>query len=258
MGMPIIIRGESTREQAVTDIIQSVALQEAALAHIMNAEGEKMQTIIRTAGVSPGQLLTLNRSVTQMINAVTQLEITLQAKVNYVSGFQTNGLPNLPIFNIKFPVGQVLDCQRSPAFPIVGQQMTLFGFRPPISTDKHRQPILSLATNPDGYFKLSWSVTEPFIATFDDPVLTLDFYAANGEFLERVATWGRIVLFFDEGFLYLGDEFSGPNPENYGSIFRGSVGYVFFYDNNFGDFITVTVEGIPKNADDLLQVVPPN
>jgi hypothetical protein len=81
MGMPVITPGEGNREQAITDIIESVALQEAALAHILNAEGEKMQAIIATEGVTPEELLALNRSVIQLVSAVTRLEMTLQAKL---------------------------------------------------------------------------------------------------------------------------------------------------------------------------------
>jgi hypothetical protein len=81
MGMPVITPGEGTREQAITDIISSVALQEAALAHILNAEGEKMQAIIAMPDVTPDQLLDLNRSVSQMVSAITRLEMTLQSKL---------------------------------------------------------------------------------------------------------------------------------------------------------------------------------
>ena len=42
MGMPVITASTTTRNQAVTDIIQSVALEETALSHILNAEGEKI------------------------------------------------------------------------------------------------------------------------------------------------------------------------------------------------------------------------
>ena len=37
MGMPIITPGNSTCEQAVTNLIESVAMQENALSHILNA-----------------------------------------------------------------------------------------------------------------------------------------------------------------------------------------------------------------------------
>lgn len=81
MSMPIITPGEGTREQAITDLIESVALQETALSHIINAEGEKMQAIIAMEDVTSDQLLALNKSVEQMIGAITRLEMMLQAKL---------------------------------------------------------------------------------------------------------------------------------------------------------------------------------
>ena len=85
MGMPVIIPGEGTRDQAITDLIQSVALQESALSHIMNAEGEKMQAIIGMSGVTNEELLALNKSVESMLNSITRLEMILQAKLELFS-----------------------------------------------------------------------------------------------------------------------------------------------------------------------------
>ena len=85
MSMPTITGGHGTRDQAITDLIESVALQEAALSHILNAEGEKMQTIIKMQNVTPEQLLQLNNSVQQMVNAVTLLEMMFQAKMGLFS-----------------------------------------------------------------------------------------------------------------------------------------------------------------------------
>jgi len=85
MGMPIITPGEGTREQAITDLIESIALQEAALAHILNAEGEKMQAFLALEGTSADELLGLNRSVERIINAVTRLEMIFQAKLDLFS-----------------------------------------------------------------------------------------------------------------------------------------------------------------------------
>lgn len=81
MGMPVITPGETTRCQAITDIIESVALQEAALAHILNAEGEKLQKAVGLSSVSPTQLLQFNQSVEETVRAITQLEMTLQEKL---------------------------------------------------------------------------------------------------------------------------------------------------------------------------------
>ncbi|NLD19003.1 MAG: Cys-Gln thioester bond-forming surface protein [Clostridiales bacterium] len=43
MSMPVIKASNTTRQQSVTDIIASVALEQTALSHILNAEGEKIQ-----------------------------------------------------------------------------------------------------------------------------------------------------------------------------------------------------------------------
>ena len=53
MGMPVITPSSTTRSQAVTDIIESVALQETALSHILNAEGEKIQKMVALPDVTP-------------------------------------------------------------------------------------------------------------------------------------------------------------------------------------------------------------
>lgn len=81
MGMPVITHSETTRCQAITDIIESVALQETALAHILNAEGEKLQRVIDQHNVGDAQLLQFNQSVEQTIRAVAQLDVILQGKL---------------------------------------------------------------------------------------------------------------------------------------------------------------------------------
>ena len=81
MGMPVIIPGTGTRDQAITDLIQSVALQETALSHMMNAEGEKMQAIVAMPDVTQEQLMELNDSVSKFLNTVTRLEMMFQSKL---------------------------------------------------------------------------------------------------------------------------------------------------------------------------------
>ena len=80
MGMPVITSSTTTREQAITDIIQSVALEETALSHILNAEGEKLQKIL-SLNVSQETILAANRSVESMVDAAAQLETILQSKL---------------------------------------------------------------------------------------------------------------------------------------------------------------------------------
>ncbi|MBP1736325.1 MAG: S-layer protein [Oscillospiraceae bacterium] len=75
-----------TRCRAAIDLVESVALQETALAHILNAEGEKMQAFIAKEGVSFNDLLALNQSATRLIGAITRLETIKQAKLQLISG----------------------------------------------------------------------------------------------------------------------------------------------------------------------------
>ena len=83
MSMPIITHSTTTRCQAITDLIESVALEQTGLSHILNAEGEKIQKMLALTTVtsSPAQLLQVNKSVQQMVNAVARLEMVLQGKL---------------------------------------------------------------------------------------------------------------------------------------------------------------------------------
>ncbi len=59
-------------EQSLSDMIESIALVEAALSHILNAEGEKIQAIEVSGGIE--ELLTINRSINKTIANAIHLE----------------------------------------------------------------------------------------------------------------------------------------------------------------------------------------
>lgn len=86
MGMPVITPSITTRSQTITDIIESVALEETALSHILNAEGEKIQKMVAMDDVTPEVLLATNKSVESMVNAVSRLEMILQSKLSTFDG----------------------------------------------------------------------------------------------------------------------------------------------------------------------------
>ncbi len=81
MSMPIIVPSNTTRCQAITDIIESVALQQTGLSHIINAEGEKIQLALKLAEKDSDILLSVNKSVNSMLNSITRLEVILQGKL---------------------------------------------------------------------------------------------------------------------------------------------------------------------------------
>ena len=81
MGVPVITPSTTTREQAITDIIESVALEETALSHILNAEGEKLQRIFAFDSITPETVLAANHSVEATVNAIAGLESVLEMKL---------------------------------------------------------------------------------------------------------------------------------------------------------------------------------
>ena len=73
-----------TREEALTMIIASIAMEELALSHILNAEGEKLQYILGRrpeTGPDPGEVMAVNKSVTALLEAVTQNQMLLKSKL---------------------------------------------------------------------------------------------------------------------------------------------------------------------------------
>lgn len=82
MGMPVIIPGSITQERAVGDLIESIAMEESALAHILNAESEKLLAVINRAATTYSELLAVNRSVESTVREIIRLELLLQAKLN--------------------------------------------------------------------------------------------------------------------------------------------------------------------------------
>lgn len=81
MGMPVIKPGTISRGDAIGDIIESVALEESALAHVLNAESEKLMSVVDHPDTTPNQLLSINQSVQSTISAITRLELQLKAKL---------------------------------------------------------------------------------------------------------------------------------------------------------------------------------
>ena len=79
------------RSQAITDLLTSVALQQAALSHILNAEGEKVQKILSFDQLSPETVLRTNRSVESMVNTVSNLELILADKIALFKGCVCDG-----------------------------------------------------------------------------------------------------------------------------------------------------------------------
>lgn len=70
--------------QQINDLIESVALQQAALAAIANAEGAKIQKVVSMSTASTQELLCINKSVEAMMASITLLESILKQKMSIV------------------------------------------------------------------------------------------------------------------------------------------------------------------------------
>ena len=78
-----------TREEALTMIIASIAMEELALSHIINAEGEKLQYILGTLPgtkpcACPQDVLAVNKSVASLLDVVAQNQMLLKSKLEKV------------------------------------------------------------------------------------------------------------------------------------------------------------------------------
>lgn len=88
MGMATI--PQRTQDQAITDLLESIALEEAGLAHIINAEGEKIQAIksgMEDGKYSTNEVICLQKSVADMIKTVIKKEMLLQFKLENIFDF---------------------------------------------------------------------------------------------------------------------------------------------------------------------------
>lgn len=88
MSMPEFPSSEAilTREQAINAILTSIAMEEIALSHIMNAEGEKIQYAIEyikanNTSCDLHKLLEINKSAAEMLEQITDMQIVLKNKM---------------------------------------------------------------------------------------------------------------------------------------------------------------------------------
>ncbi|HHV12401.1 MAG TPA: collagen-like protein [Clostridiales bacterium] len=90
MSMPTFpnISPEITREQALNMILASIAMEELGLSHIINAEGEKIQYVLKElsehCGASIEEVIDVNKSVESLMEVVMQNQVFLKSKMDSV------------------------------------------------------------------------------------------------------------------------------------------------------------------------------
>lgn len=84
MSMPKIECANIDKCCAAASLIQSIALEETAISHILNAEGEKLQKAIAMNDCGTEGLLAVNESVENMVDKITALEVVLKSKLDLI------------------------------------------------------------------------------------------------------------------------------------------------------------------------------
>lgn len=98
------------REDAINILIASIGVEELALAHILNAEGEKIQYVLGTLeGTSPPEevtldnVLSINKSVIKTLREVIKAEILLHTKLeNAVDLLPPTPTPKPQYFTVSY------------------------------------------------------------------------------------------------------------------------------------------------------------
>ncbi len=88
MSTPNVASTNTSPCQAITDILESMALQEAGLAHIINAEGDKLQEAFQMRNVCVQDIIALNSSITETLAKVFKLEMILEYKLEEINKLQ--------------------------------------------------------------------------------------------------------------------------------------------------------------------------
>ena len=84
MSMPKIECSDVNKCCAAAAILQSIALEETAISHILNAEGEKIQKALSMHNCDCKDLLEVNKSVQDTIDKITGLELVLKSKLELI------------------------------------------------------------------------------------------------------------------------------------------------------------------------------
>jgi len=95
MSMPKFPRPEEilSRDVAINAILTSIALEEAGLSHIINAEGEKIQYILKQCADAK-TVLAVNESVNEMLDRVIDLQIVIKNKMRLAEKFLVSNPPS--------------------------------------------------------------------------------------------------------------------------------------------------------------------
>lgn len=101
MGMPQFpdISGPAPQDQIIDRLLETVALEELALAHLINAEAEKVQAVAAAGVMGPisgEDLEAINRSVADVLKEAAVKEDRLRRKLDRILQHKENTPPTPP------------------------------------------------------------------------------------------------------------------------------------------------------------------
>lgn len=108
-----------SRDEAIDAILTSIAMEESALSHVLNAEGEKLQLAVEYAKENKScetmiKLLEVNNSVSRLIEQVNDMQFLLKSKLKVVSRLVQH-LPTPPCSSNPCPPSDCPDnCPKEP------------------------------------------------------------------------------------------------------------------------------------------------
>lgn len=120
-----------TREQAITMIIASIALEERALGRIIDAEGDKLRYVLCKCRKACGccetssEILQANKSVTRLLEVVAQNQMLLRSKLALALGAGCECHPACPCPPPKPPCPAKPSCRQPCPGPVNKSQMQL-------------------------------------------------------------------------------------------------------------------------------------
>ena len=98
MSLPTFSTEEISRDNAINQILASIAMEELSLSHILNAEGEKLQYALGTIDgletpATLDEILEVNESVRSILESATNFLMLLTNKLSHALGDSgTSGL----------------------------------------------------------------------------------------------------------------------------------------------------------------------
>ena len=148
-----------TRDDVVNLIFSSIAMEELGLAHIINAEGEKIQYALGTlAGVTGpdatlDQILQVNQSAQAMLDTVFRQEMMLDSKLKTAANLPTLVGPQGPtgatgqpggVLSVNGQTGEVILNAEDGVFPINNE------LPPNLDLDNYSEPGVYSSSSPTG------------------------------------------------------------------------------------------------------------